>query len=387
MVRAALLLFLLTAPLFCQQSIQEHLHQAQIDLQNHRPDLAIPEYRAVLKADPGDVDARGNLGVLEYFQKRYTQAVPDLRAALKLKPHLWKIQALLGMAEKRSGDLKHAQADLEASFPHVAEQKLRIEAGLELIEIDYAFNDLGKAAEVVSVLRQIRPGDVDIIYTAHRIYSELADETMLSLAMLAPDSARMHQLMAHEMAREGNNGGAIANYRAALKIDPNLSDIHFELAEMLNTSSSAADRAAAEKQYKTALAENPFDEKSECRLGDIALRRSNLKLAKAHYLKALKIWPGDPDANLGLAKILMSMQKSKEAEPYLERAVKLDPYNPASRYRLATLDRELGRMADSRRELAEFEKLKRMKDQLQKIYERMNLVPKGQQQPPSGMGN
>jgi cytochrome c-type biogenesis protein CcmH/NrfG len=227
---------------------------------------------------------------------------------------------------------------------------------------------------------------VDIIYTAHLIYSELADETMLSLAMLAPDSARMHQLMAHEMAREGNNKGAIANYRAALKIDPNLSDIHFELAEMLNTSSSSADRAAAEKQYKAALAENPFDEKSECRLGDIALRRSNLKLAKAHYVKALKIWPGDPDANLGLAKILMSMQKPKEAEPYLERAVKLDPYDPASRYRLATLYRELGQMAESRRELAEFEKLKKMKNELQKIYEQMNLVPKGQQQP-SGMGN
>jgi cytochrome c-type biogenesis protein CcmH/NrfG len=122
------------------------------------------------------------------------------------------------------------------------------------------------------------------------------------------------------------------------------------------------------------------------RLGDIALRRSNLKLAKAHYVKALKIWPGDPDADLGLAKILMSMQKPKEAEPYLQRAVKLDPYNLASRYRLATLDRKLGRMADSRRELAEFEKLNKMKSQLQKIYEQMHLVPKGQQ-PPSGMGN
>jgi Tfp pilus assembly protein PilF len=264
MIRALIILFLIAAPLFCRQTVQAHVRKAQADLREHRPDLAIPEYRAVLQVDPDNVDARGNLGGLEYSQRQYAQAVPDLRAALKLKPDLWKIQALLGLAEKRSGDLKHAQSDLETSFPHLKEQKLRIEAGLELIELDYAFSELGKAAEVVNVLRQIKPGDVDTIYAAHRIYSELADETMLSLAMLAPGSARMHQLMAHEMAREGNNKGAIANYRAALKIDPNLSGIHFELAEMLNTSSSSADRAVAEKQYKAALAENPFDEKSEC---------------------------------------------------------------------------------------------------------------------------
>lgn len=41
----------------------------------------------------------------------------------------------------------------------------------------------------------------------------------------------------------------------------------------------------------------------------------------------------------------------------------------------------------SRRELAEFEKLKKMKNQLQKIYEQMHLVPTGHSQPRGGMGN
>jgi hypothetical protein len=88
------------------------------------------------------------------------------------------------------------------------------------------------AAEVVNVLRQLEPANVDILYAAHRIYSELCDETMLSIAMLAPDSARMHQLMAHELARQAKDEWAIASNRAALKIDPHRTDIHFELAEM-----------------------------------------------------------------------------------------------------------------------------------------------------------
>ena len=40
-----------------------------------------------------------------------------------------------------------------------------------------------------------------------------------------------------------------------------------------------------------ALADNPFDEKSECRLGDIALKASNLEQAKEHFQRAVKLQP------------------------------------------------------------------------------------------------
>jgi hypothetical protein len=54
---------------------------------------------------------------------------------------------------------------------------------------------------VVGILRRLRPTDPDILYTAQRIYSDLADEAMVSIAMTAPQSARTHQLMAHQLAR------------------------------------------------------------------------------------------------------------------------------------------------------------------------------------------
>ena len=251
---------------------------------------------------------------------------------------------------------------------------MQVEAGLELIEVDYALRDLAKAAEIVNVLRQLEPTDVNILYTAHRIYSDLSDEAMLSLTMLAPDSARMHQLMAHELARQAKDDAAIQNYRIALKIDPQRTDVHYELAEMLNTQSSSAAQAEAEKEYKAALAGNPFDEKSECRLGDISIRRSDLKDAMPYYSRALEMQPNDPDANLGMAKVLMAMHQPQKAEPYLERAVQSEPFNPATHYRLGVLYRELGRTDDSHRELAEFEKLKKMKNKLQQVYEGRHAV-------------
>jgi tetratricopeptide (TPR) repeat protein len=358
-----------------QQQIEEHTRRMQQDLQDKRPDLAITELKALLAIDPSNVEARGNLGVLEFFSDRYTDAAQDLHTTLSAKPDLWKIQALLGMSEKRLGETAKAQADLAKAFPQLDERKLKIETGLELIEADYGLNDLGNAADVVNVLRQLEPANPDILYAAYRIYSELTNESILSLTMVAPDSARMHQVMAHELARQAKDDAAIANYREALKLNPKSADIHYELAEMLFTQSSSSAQNEAEQQYKAALASNPFDEKSVCRLGDIAVRRSDFKTAREFYSRALNMQPDDADANFGMAKILMASHEPQKAVAYLERAAQIEPYNASTHYRLGSAYREIGRAEDSRRELAEFEKLKKMKARLGDLYQEMRLSP------------
>jgi tetratricopeptide (TPR) repeat protein len=362
------------SPATGQQDVQSHFRQAQEFLKNNRPDLAIGEYRAVLKLDPKNVDARGNIGVLLFFQGEYAKAVPELSAALKQRPDLWKIAALLGLSERRTGRMAEARADLERAFPQLQEAKLRMQTGMELIEIYFGSNDLDKAAGVVSSLKQIDPTNPEVLYTAQRIYSSLADEAMLTMAMVAPGSARMHQLMAHEMARQGNNEGAVAHYREALKSDPRLPGLHFELAEMLNDSAGPG-QAEAEKEYKAALAVNPFDFTAECRLGEIAAKRADQQSARAHYSRALELQPGSADANLGMARVLMSLQQPEKARPFLERAVELDPTNSVAHFRLAALYRTSGRADDARRELAEFQKYKDMKEKLKEIYRDMRVTP------------
>src|SRR6202451_1791433 len=76
-----------------QQQIESHNRQAAEYLKENRPDLAVPEFRAIVALDPNNVDARGNLGTLLSFQGDYTNAIPELRAALKLRPTLWKTQS------------------------------------------------------------------------------------------------------------------------------------------------------------------------------------------------------------------------------------------------------------------------------------------------------
>jgi cytochrome c-type biogenesis protein CcmH/NrfG len=155
--------------------------------------------------------------------------------------------------------------------------------------------------------------------------------------------------------------------------------LHFELAEMLNSSLSEAGRQEAEQEYKAALAVNGLDEKSECRLGDLALLRNDLQTASAHYSRALQLQPNDAEAALGLAKALMDMNQPQKAEPLLEHAVAVDPTSAVAHFRLSTVYRQSGRTADAKRELQEYQKYKAMKDKLKDIYREMRLQPSKQE--------
>jgi tetratricopeptide (TPR) repeat protein len=185
----------------------------------------------------------------------------------------------------------------------------------------------------------------------------------------------MHQAMAHEMARQGNTEGAIENYREALKLDPQLPGLHFELAEMLSASSAANSQEEAESEYKAALSVNQFDEKSECKLGEIASRRGDLPGSYEHYSRAVRLQPNDAEADIGLAKELVQMNQPEKAEALLARALQMDPSSAVAHYRLSTLYRQTGRSADAKRELEEYQKYKDMKEKLRDIYREMRIEP------------
>jgi Flp pilus assembly protein TadD len=181
--------------------------------------------------------------------------------------------------------------------------------------------------------------------------------------------------MGQEMSRHEDIEAAVAHYREAVKLDPKLPGLRFELAEALNLSGSAADQEQVKKEYRAALADNPFDEKSECRLGDIALRSSDVPQALSHYQRAVELQPSDAEANLGLGRVLTQMHRLPEAEKYLKRAAQLEPFTSVTHYRLSLIYRGTGRTEEAEKELAEFQHLKEMKARLKQVYQEMRLRP------------
>ena len=364
------------SPSDAQQQSAAHLREAHRLLSENKPDAAIPEFRTVVALDPSNTDAHGNLGVLLFFQQKYAEAIPELREALRQKPDLWKIQALLGMGERRTGDVVAGRVDLEASFPQLQETKVRIESGLELIELYSATEDLDKASAVVSVLRSLDPENQEVLYAAYSIHSDLAREAILSLSIVAPKSAQMYQVMAHEAARRGDTPAAIREFREALQINPVLPGVHFELAEMLHSLPVTAETTAqAKSEYEAALKQNPFDEKADLRLAGIAEGANDQKKAYDLYSRAVELQPDDPEANYELAKMLSAMDQPEKAEKLLEHAVQVDPTDAVIHFRLSTVYQKLGRTADARNEVEQYRKYKDLKDKLRDTYHELHLDP------------
>jgi len=375
---------LLLSPALCfaqaandkQSQIEEHSRKAQEYLREKQPALAIPELQALVALDPESVEAQGDLGVLLYFQGQPAEAIPHLRAAFERQPSLVKIQGVLGLAELSALDFEQGRKDLEAAFPLLAEPKFKVRVGLELVGLYTQNGDLYEAARIVVQLQKAAPDNPEVLYAAYRTYSGLAGESMLALSLAAPDSAQMHQLLAHEDTRQGNTTGAIAQYRKAIAIDPHLPGIHFELAELLQTSADETVKKDAEQEYHAALLENPQNEKSILRLAEIDARKGNTEQSYKEYTKAVELQPADADAKLGLAKTLIEMNQSDKALPLLEDAVKLEPTNATAHYRLATLYRKIGRVDDAKREMDLYKKFKEMKEKLQALYKELQVQPK-----------
>jgi Tfp pilus assembly protein PilF len=359
-----------------QQEFTAHMQKAKGYLDEKQPALAIPEFQAAVALDPESVDAQANLGVLLFFQGKPADSIPHFRAALERQPGLAKIQGLLGMAESRTQDFANARRDMEAAFPSISDPRFQLQLGLELVSLNTQSGDLDKAAAVISQLRKANPDNPELLYAAYRTYSDLAGESMLALSLAAPDSAQMHQLLAHEDTRQGNTPGAVAQYRKAIAIDPHLPGIHFELAELLNTSTDEAVKKEAEQEYRAALRENPQDEKSILRLAQIDAQKGNREQSFQEYTKAAVLQPADADAKLGLAKTLIEMNQPDKALPLLEDAVKLEPTNATAHYRLATLYRKMGRADDAKREMELYKKFKEMKENLSALYKELQVQPK-----------
>jgi cytochrome c-type biogenesis protein CcmH/NrfG len=353
--------------------LDQHLGLAKQYLQQKRPDLAIPELEAAAAIDPANTDTQANLGVLYYFGHNYAKALPRLRSAVKAKPELWNIQALLGLAEARSGDKDASRQDLEAAFPHLKEEKIKTEVGQALVDSYTGSDDLEKAAATVSTMLASRPTDPSLLFMASRLYSDLADRSTLTLALTAPDGVQLHEIMARELARQGDDTGAIANYREALRIDPKLPELHSNLGQLLYNSQDAKLQAEAEGELNTALRANPRDTRSEMTLGMIAEKRGDSNGAYAHYSHVLEIDPNSSDACTEVAKLLVSMSQREKAQQLFERAIQLDPTNYIAHYRLSTLYRQAGKTDEAKQQASEYLKYKQMKSKLEKIFHDMRI--------------
>jgi tetratricopeptide (TPR) repeat protein len=354
-------------------TVSDHLRNGEAALAASRPDEAEREFRAVLELDPNNVQAHADLGNAEWMRGDCGAARSDLRVAFNASPTLIKVQGLLGICEKRLGD-PGAATHLEAAFAQLKDAELRMEVGVELGDLYYQRGDMEHVVPVVRELVALNPENTDILFFAQHVYQEMADETMNKLALLAPASARMQQVIAEHLINAGDLNGAAEHYRQALRIDPSLPGAHFELGEAVIEAAPQDSAAQAEgrKQLETALRIDGESARIECELGRVVDLQGQSDLALAHYERAYALNPKEVEAQMGISRILMKQDKPQLALRYLSEAVEQDPLNAEAHYHYARALKALHRNDEAQRETEVFETVRRAQENVKNLYRQMN---------------
>ena len=358
--------------------IHDHLRKAAEDLRAREANAAIQELKAVLALDPKNSEAYANLGVIAFFSRDYAQAAQYLHKALEIDPSLTKTEALLGICERRLGH-PSAQPLLEKSFPKLKDKNLQIQAGLELANLYYQQGSLDRAAATMHALVDIDPDNIEILYMAQRAYSDLADDTLNKLVVLAPGSARVQQVIAERLVNVGDIKRATEHFRKALELDPRLPGVHLELAQaLLQWQPGDADtQSTAEKELEAAVKTDGDSAAIECVRAQLAIHRSDVEGALTHYRRAFELNQGNSEAQLGLGRTLATMGKPEEALKYLRMAVQSEPLSDEAHYRLATVCKKLQLKEESEKEFRLFREIKQTRERVAGLYFEMNKKPPG----------
>lgn len=368
-------LVLLAGSLSAQSApnLASELQQGEAALKANDQTSAAQHFQNVLASDPDNAEAHANLGAIAFFHGDCQAAAPHLRAALHTTPSLTKVQALLSVCEARLGN-PDAIPDMESAFAKLTDPRLRLQIGMELANISYQRGDFEKTASILRTLLSIEPENVDVLFFAQRVYSELADNTLSKLAVLSPHSARMEQLIAERLINAGDSKDAARHYRQALQLNPGLPGLHYELAETLLADSphDAAVQKEALQELNAALQIDGESARIEVQFGHLATLESNAQQAQTHFQRACQLDPSNAEALMGLAETYRQQEKPADAARYLRLAIKADPFNAQAHYALSQVDRQLQQPEESKQQLKLFLDLRATQDQVKQLYREMN---------------
>ncbi len=258
-----------------------------------------------------------------------------------------------------------AEAALDrAAFPEairIAETALRHEPGNAAAHVLLARASMGqnqpaKAFAVLRVALQLDPRNLDALYYLHRLTSVLAQQEFARLYAMAPDSARVHQLMAESLHEQNDAAGEEREYLAALERNPKSVVILNAMGD-LKRHQSKLEEARGFYARAEAVDHASFD--ALYGLGACAIFMQDNERAIGYLTGALHAEPESIAAKLALGDALLRAKQNQRAEEVLRGLVKSDPAAKQGWVLYAKALRLLGRKEEADRAFARYRALSR----------------------------
>jgi tetratricopeptide (TPR) repeat protein len=352
----------LTATTLAAQA-QQYYQEGERALAEKRYDEAAKAYENLRQLDPGSAEVHARLGLIYFQQGQFTQAVPVLRQALKLKPGLPNLDILLAMSLSELGRYKEALPGLEKGFRQKADSALKRMAGLQLQRAYTGLQQDSKAVGVALEMSRLYPDDPEVLYHAGQLFGNFAYLTVRKLLRTAPESVWAIQAVGEAQESQGAYDLAIGTYRHLIALDPQRPGIHFRLGRVLLLRSQTNDArpedpAEAVKAFEQELELDPTNANAAYELGVIHYGRGQFTKAREFFVRALKQYPDFQEAEVGMGRTLIAVGKADLALSHLQRAVSLNPRDDVAYFQLSRAYRELGNVAEQQKAIAEFRRLR-----------------------------
>lgn len=325
-----------------------------------KPNLAAPELEEAVRLSPSNVMARIWLGYTYTAQSQNRLALSQFEAATKLDPgnvNAWYqvgeawLQAGKDATAKlfstdpnggRAWELAGEQAEMMGNRQKALSEFEKAEAlRPDIPELRSLIARLGGTVTRVPAQPQPHPkqAEADNLYhQAHHAEKEsrVAFEKVFELA---PDSYRSHQIMANAYFMEGNDGKAIAEYRAVIRLKPDLVGIHEALGEALVRNGQLP---AALKEFDTEIEMQPYSAEVRVSAGRTLLLMGKDAAAEKLLNQALGMDRPPVETYLLLGRIEVTRRDYRQAIPMLEKYVSTVKSNSTAYYLLAMSYRDLG---------------------------------------------
>jgi tetratricopeptide (TPR) repeat protein len=195
--------------------------------------------------------------------------------------------------------------------------------------------------ELIAALKNakvIRPEGVDPTVQAHQSevrqhtargaqllktkqYPQAEAEYRAALA-LDPQNSDLHNSLAFTLGREGNWDGQITEEREALRLNPNSDIAHVGLGVALL---QKGDENSAISEYHEAIRLNPNNDQAHINLGNRFAHRGDWDAADVEYREAIRLNPNNDQAHNGSAGVLMHNKDLDGAIAQYREAVRVNP--------------------------------------------------------------
>lgn len=304
MYRSALLLLLPCLPAAAAISDPRLLLKEAVEAQQSgNLDKAIADYRTLLAAYPSIAEIHSNLGAAYAAEGKYTEAITEYDASLKLKPNP-QARMNLALAHYKLGEITPAVAEL---------LKVRKEEASNMQVVTLlgdCYLRLGRNKDIIALLAPIQKANPD----------NHAFDYMLGMALLRDGQVAEGQRIIDPILRNGESA---------------------EASLLLGTSKYiTSDFSGARDEFAKAVKLNPNLPDVYAYYGLALLATGDQDNAKIAFLNALKADPNDFESNLHMGVLLRHDENNDQALKYLRHSLDIRPGDPGARYQIATIELE-----------------------------------------------